>query len=306
MNHKPVLNKEITQELAHSGMKTFFDGTLGLGGHAKIILETYSDLQYYVATDADKQHLQESSDRLEKWNNKTNLYHDNFSSIKEIMTRKKYTSPVVYFLDLGVCSHHLDNPEKGFTYSADGPLDMRFNRDIGQSVQAFLKEGSEVDIARVIQKYGEERRAKYIAQSIKKSVDSGNMQSTKDLREAVEVVTRIQDQKKTLTRVFQAFRIYVNDELQVIERFLLDIEQLLSTDDRVGIISYHSLEDRIVKQKFMDWSRPETAETEKSLHTIVTPAKGEMLTKKPITPSEQEIAQNPRSRSAKLRIYRHF
>lgn len=300
--HEPVLKKEILAFLIFENARTIFDGTLGLGGHAEAILKQFPRISHYVACDLDQRHLAFARKRLKKWHQKAFFYHANFSEIKKIVQELDIPHPLVILLDLGLCSVHVDDPERGFSFSEEGPLNMAFDSSSGRSCADILNTASERELIQILRDYGEEPRALKLAQKIIARRQEKPFEMTSDLRQVIEENAHPRDQKKTLMRVFQAFRIAVNDELDVLRHTLEKAIETMRSGDRMGVISYHSLEDRIVKQFFVLQSRPETEETEFSRHSVVAPAKAKLLTKKPIVPSEEEISQNPRARSARLRI----
>jgi len=300
--HEPVLKSEILALLLFEKVQTVFDGTLGLGGHAEAILSAFPGIKKYIACDLDSENLEFARKRLGKWHQKTIFHHSNFSAIKEIIQGSSISRPLVIFLDLGLCSTHIDNPEKGFSFNADGPLRMTFNPEEEYDCAQILNTEDEKELARILHEYGEEPLARKLAAKIIERRRQKLFATTADLRSLVEENVIVIHRKKTLMRVFQAFRIAVNNELEVLEETLRRAAEVMKSGDRCGVISYHSLEDRIVKQFFMVSSRPVTAETPQSLHTEIAPAEFRLLTKKPVVPSEAEIDRNPRSRSACLRV----
>lgn len=300
--HEPVLQKEVLETLFWDEVRTVFDGTLGLGGHAELILDRFSSIQKYIACDLDSEHIMYAKKRLQKWHTKLEIHHSNFSSFNKIV-QNEVVRPMVVLLDLGLCSYHVDNPAKGFSFQQDGPLSMAFDGTQAQeTAQTILNTQTLQGLTDIFRKYGEEPSARKIADRIVQHRQTEPLRTTGDLRRVIESCIHPKDLNKTLMRVFQAIRIAVNDELRHLEIALHDIFDSLECGDRMGVISYHSLEDQRVKDFFAIQSKPKTIATEFSLHTPVAPARGKLLTKKPIVPSAEEIAANPRSRSAKLRI----
>ncbi len=300
--HAPVLKKEILALLLFEKAKTVFDGTVGLGGHAEAILSTFPNIEKYIACDLDSEHLEFARRKLGKWQHKTVFYHSNFSLIKKIVQENKIPHPLVILLDLGLCSSHIDRAEKGFSFDKNGPLSMSFDADNELDCAHILNTASEAELLQIFREYGEEPFAKKLARKIVEQRTEKYFETTADLRALIEEIVHPRERKKSLMRVFQALRIAVNDELHVLEQTLASAIEVMRRGDRMGVISYHSLEDRIVKHFFLLHSRPITRATEKSLHEPVAPADFLLLTKKQIAPSEAEIADNPRSRSAHLRI----
>ncbi len=301
--HEPVLKKEILAFLFSENIRTVFDGTVGLGGHGEALLTQFPTITKYIACDLDKEHLVFAEKRLSQWGKKTVFYHSNFSLIKKIIQENKIERPLAILLDLGLCSHHVDNADKGFSFEKDGPLKMAFDAEGKQDCAHLLNTASEIELARILHGYGEEPLARKLARKIVERREEKPFETTFDLRSLVEENTIPQNRKKTLMRVFQGLRIAVNDELNVLQRALEDALEVMQDGDRMGVISYHSLEDRIVKKFVIANGKPETMETDFSLHTEVAPAKIRLLSRKPIVPTAEEIATNPRSRSAKLRLF---
>ena len=296
--HIPILKDEILEYLYDQNTISVFDGTFGLGGHAKATLEKYPNIQTYYATDLDAQHLKEGRRRLKSFEKKLSLHNENFAEISNILAQAK--KPLGILLDLGICSNHVDDATKGFSFSVDGPLKMSFSGD--NAAEKFLNEASEIEIREAFRNFGEMQNANQIAKEIAKYRDEKRITRTAELKNLIEKHTHPLKRKKSLTQAFQAIRMAVNEELKVIEVAINGAFSIMESGDKLGIISYHSLEDRLVKKMFKDFSTPITQADSFSLHSIVQTAAGKNITKKPITPTEAEISQNPRSRSAKLRI----
>lgn len=303
LTHSPVLQKEVLAVLLFDGVQTVFDGTLGLGGHAESILTQFPEVSQYIACDLDAQHLAFARKRLERWSVKISLHHSNFSKLTEILGSQTVQRPMVILLDLGICSNHVDDAEKGFSFQADGPLNMAFDvENTEKNAEVVLNTYPKEELIKILKLFGEEPMAQKIAQRICEYRETEALKKTGQLRSIIEGTVHAKDRNKTLMRVFQAIRIEVNDELEHLQETLQEAIEIMKSGDRMGVMSYHALEDRIVKKFFTKLCRPETVETEFSLHTEIAPAKAKSLTKKPIVPSDEEIAQNPRSRSAKFRI----
>lgn len=298
--HDPVLSQEVLSELVSAETKTVFDGTLGLGGHAELILNKYPNISRYIASDLDLQHLEFAKNRLKDFSKKTRFFRGNFSNIVSILTENKPEYPLVILLDLGLCSNQIDDASKGFAFSVDGPLKMAFDGHNG--AEELVNNAEESELIRIFKEYGEEPLAKIIATEIIKSREISKITTTTKLKNIIENCVHPHKQKKSLVRIFQALRIAVNDELNVLQKTIDDSFSLMQKGDRLGIISYHSLEDRIVKNKFKKISQPKTAETKFSLHDVIEESAYRLLTKKPIKPTAGEISRNPRSRSATFRI----
>ncbi len=298
--HAPVLAAEILDHLITEKTQVFFDGTLGLGGHAQYLLENVPHLEAYIGCDLDQQHLDFARDRLAPWSDKLELHLGNFSSFDDWVDFGSRTVSVL--LDLGLCSNHVDDPAKGFSFQQEGPLHMAFSNDATENAEALLADSSQAELTHIFKEYGEEPGAHKISRRIIEARQHQPLRTTRELVELIESSVHPKDRKKAVTRVFQALRIAVNDELGHLEKALQDAVENMHPADRLGIITYHSLEDRVVKKFFKLHSKPKTEATDFSLHTVVAPAAFKLLTKKPILPSDQEITDNPRARSAKLRI----
>ncbi len=299
--HTPVLLKEILEILLTKNVATVFDGTIGLGGHGEAILEKFNNVKKYIGCDLDLEHLNFAQKRLEAHRDKAVFRNANFSEIKKIIQELDISRPLVILLDLGICSHHVDNPDKGFSFEQNGPLHMAFEAG-NKNCETIVNEAEEKELTQIFREYGEDPLAPKISRKIIEARSHGRIKTTGALKEIIENATHPNQRKKTLMRIFQALRIATNQELEHLEKTLHDAWEIMLSGDRIGIIAYHSLEDRMVKKFFLEKSKPVTAETEFSLHEEVTPAEGHRLTRKPIVPTNEEITANPRARSAKLRI----
>lgn len=300
LSHESVLRDEVLRELITDKTVSVFDGTLGLGGHAEAILSQFENVKSYIATDLDSQHLTFATKRLESFGKRFSPHHSSFSLASELI--ENVDRPLVLIFDLGLCSNQIDDPEKGFAFAADGPLTMAFDDSRKGAAAKILNTASERELTRIFREYGEEPSAYKIARKIVAIREEKPFETTTQLREAVEKSVHVTVRKKSLVRVFQALRIAVNDELTILQTTLTSVVAKLQASDRIGVISYHSLEDRIVKKIFATAAQPQTEETPFSLHTEVVPANFRLLTKKPIVPTNEEIIRNPRARSAKFRI----
>ncbi len=300
--HVSVLKKEILDSLITSEIKTVFDGTLGLGGHAELILSKFPQINCYIGVDLDLQHLIFAKKRLNKWKEKIILFNENFSEIKSIITKVNPNHPMVVLLDLGLCSNQIDDKNKGFSFREDGDLDMSFGKENKETCKNLLNKSSSRELCRIFREYGEEPLAYKLSKKIIEVRKHTSINTTGKLRNIISENVSQKDLKKTLMRIFQALRIATNDELGHLEKVLNGALEVMKSGDRIGIMSFHSLEDRIVKKFFKKNSRPKTKESKFSLHEIVSPAVLELLTKKPIVPTVEEIKENPRSRSVKFRI----
>lgn len=300
LSHESVLRDEVLSELVTDETVAFFDGTLGLGGHAEAVLSQFENIQTYIGTDLDAQHLAFATKRLASFADRFQPHHGSFSMVGELID--EVPRPLAILLDLGLCSNQLDDPEKGFAFSVDGPLTMAFDDSRKGAAAELLNTATDRELTQIFRDYGEEPLAYKIARKIVAIREETPFETTTQLREAVENAVHVTARKKSLVRVFQALRIAVNDELTTLKITLNSALAKMQASDRIGVMSYHSLEDRIVKKIFATASQPQTEETPFSLHTEVGPAGFRLLTKKPIVPTNEEIARNPRARSAKFRI----
>jgi len=285
-NHKSVMVDEILVSLKHYTLMfkdtlTGIDATLGGGGHSYELLKKYPDLKI-IGLDQDPFARKSALIKLEEYKSRIEIKATNFS----IFEPKEKVSFVI--ADLGVNSNQLDNPERGFSFQKDGPLDMRMNPKLEMTAEKLIESLSEKDLADLIYKYGDERLSRKISRKIKRDLrEKGKYSGTKDLAYSIAGCFPPKQRYRNIhpaTRTFQALRIEVNQEIKALESFLEIVPEWLVPGGIISIISFHSLEDRLVKNSFKNDYR---------LHN---------LTKKPITPNEKEIENNQRSRSAKLRI----
>jgi 16S rRNA (cytosine1402-N4)-methyltransferase len=298
--HQSVLAQECLNLLSQSnfGLQSEFwmvDCTFGAGGHSQLFLQAHPNLKI-LAIDQDKQAIQNGQKLIQdnKLENRLLLRHGNFEDIEAIAQAELSGKKVLIILaDIGVSSHHFDDAERGFSYRNDGPLDMRMNQNQEITAEEVINNGSEDELVEIFEKYGEEPFAKKIAKMIISKRTTKLIKTTAELEEicflAYPPAMRHRHKHPAL-RVFQALRLYVNQELEVLERALPKWFNILSAGGRLGVISFHSLEDRIVKHTFLKWSKELWSD------------KVKILTKKPIISSEHEKIHNPRSRSAKLRV----
>jgi 16S rRNA (cytosine1402-N4)-methyltransferase len=296
--HVPALCAEAVGYLVHDPEQTYVDGTLGGGGHAEAICRMLRGSGRLVCFDADEDALQYAGVRLAGFRDRVHYVHANFRELKRELGVRSIDAIAGLLLDLGMSSHQLDEAARGFSFRSDERLDMRMDRRQTLSAWEVVNSYDERALADVLWKYGEERRSRTIAARI---ASGRPIATTGDLKRVVASVAGGKFLTKTLARVFQALRIEVNDELSSLARVLQEGVGLLSPGGRIVVISYHSLEDRIVK----DFFRKEAAGRIRPAHPYAEelPAvpRLRLLTKKPIGPSAAEARANPRGRSAKLR-----
>ena len=300
--HTSVLLEETLHFLSVLSGKTYVDATLGMGGHAQAILETPETK--LIGIDQDEDAIRLAGKRLERFGDRVKLVKSNFSAIKEILSTLQIEKIDGLIVDLGVSSLQLDSEERGFSFRSDAPLDMRMDRGGGDTAADLLAELSEEDIANIIYRFGEERFSRRIARRIVERRKAGEpVTTTKQLAELVErsVKRTPKDKIHPATRTFQALRIAVNREIEILEDFINDAVDVLSPGGRLVVISFHSLEDRIVKQTFQKLAGKCLCPPRIPQCVCGAAKKIEILTRKPVIAGDSEIDENPRARSAKLR-----
>jgi len=302
--HQPVLLVETLQLLKPQADEFFVDATLGLGGHTEAILAKSKETQV-IGIDQDLEAIGLAKERLNSFGERFKVFHSNFSDIKQVLAEAKIEKVDGVLADLGVSSLQFDSRTRGFSFRFDAPLDMRMNQESNLETAADLLETlSEFEIAKIIYEYGEERLSRRIARRIVEKRDSGEpIKTTKQLVETIEkaVGRGKKDKIHPATRTFQALRIAVNGELEILERFVRDSVEILKKDGRLAVITFHSLEDRIVKQTMQKLSGKCFCPPKFPQCVCGAKKEVEILTRKPVVPSELETEENPRSRSAKLR-----
>jgi 16S rRNA (cytosine1402-N4)-methyltransferase len=302
--HYSVLLAEVIEAFAPLSLKVVVDGTLGAGGHAQALLEHHPEIEYYVGIDQDPHALALAAERLKPWQEKLYLKHGNFAQFDEFLTELSLSSAQAILVDLGVSSMQLDQAERGFSFMQDGPLDMRMNPLAELTAAEIVNTWSEQELGRIFREYGEEKQWRAAARAIVKARQSQPFVTTKDLKSVLSPVLFRFSKKgiNPLTLVFQGLRICVNRELEVLESFLPKAIDSLAPGGRLVVISFHSLEDRIVKTE-MRLAASDKWETS-GLSGLFRDKKPtvKLVTKKPIESSIEEVQSNPRSRSAKLRV----
>jgi 16S rRNA (cytosine1402-N4)-methyltransferase len=290
--HLPVMRDIICDYVVWKKDGIYVDGTLGGGGHTGAIVERLSEEGRLYSFDADKEAIRHCSERFAEEINKgrLTLIHDNFIRACSIEELRGKASGLL--LDLGVSSKQLDSAQRGISHRVNAPLDMRFG-DEGECTAAdILNEWKEEDIERIMRVFGEEPFSRAMARRIIQRRRAAPLRTTFDLRDVAASLIPPHILSKSLARIFQAFRIAVNDELSILEQMLRGFIPFLESHGRIVIMSYHSLEDRIVKNVFRDFSRD----------TDDTPAMVKIITSKPLEADEEEIMRNPRARSVKIRV----
>jgi 16S rRNA (cytosine1402-N4)-methyltransferase len=298
--HQPVLYKEIIHALQPHGGGRYVDGTLGAGGHARGIVEACAPDGQLLGLDVDPQALAIARKTLAPYEDRVHLAQASYTSLSAQLKRLGWETVDGIMLDLGASSMQFDTPERGFSFMQDAPLDMRFGPHAPQTAADLVNKLTERELADLIYQYGEDRDSRKIARAI---VNKRPLHTTHELVAAIESVSpRRGDRVHPATRTFQALRIAVNEELASIESVLPQAVSALGVGGRLAIISFHSLEDRIVKDFFREQSRALKNPPYERIYEVERDAVVKEVNRKPITPSEEEIKENPRARSAKLRI----
>ncbi len=302
--HRPVLLQESVALLAPERGGLFIDATLGLGGHSEALLEASANVRVF-GLDRDHEALRFAVERLARFGERFRAFHSNFRSIRQVVEEAGEQDLSGVLADLGVSSLQFDTPERGFSFRQDAPLDMRMDAGSEDETAAeLLARLDEEEIARVIYEYGEERRSRRIARWVVERREQGRpVETTKDL---ADLVARAVGYKRTdkihpATRTFQALRIAVNAELESLNEFLETAIDLLKPSGRLAVISFHSLEDRIVKRTLQRLSGKCECGARMPVCTCGARRAVEVLTRRPVVPTEEEADVNPRARSAKLR-----
>ncbi len=298
--HEPVLLTETIAMLRPATGKTYLDATLGGGGHAEAILEASAPAGRLVGLDRDPQAIQFAGQRLARFGDRVELLNTNFAEIDRT-SRFEQARFDGALLDLGVSSAQVDNVVRGFSYRQDAPLDMRMGPR-GEPARDLLSRAAPSTLEQIIRDYGEERHARRIANAIVREREREPIDTTNRLRTIVEsAVPASSHQLKSVARVFQAIRIAVNDELTALKRGLKQIERRLNADARLVVIAYHSLEDRVVKRYFRELAADCECPPDLPVCRCDKVSEADVLTPRPIRPTEAEVAANPRARSARLR-----
>lgn len=299
--HLPVLRDEVLGFLQPERGGLYIDATIGLGGHASAILGAGDGQAKLLGIDRDEEALTVAGTRLEVYRGGYQLVHANFADIGEIAAQRGIQGCQGILADLGVSSLQLESADRGFSFQKEGPLDMRMDQDLTLTAGEVVNQYPERDLANLIFNYGEEHRSRGIARAI---VRARPIRTTRGLADVVAKAVKARGYQRIhpATRTFQALRIFVNDELRAIPQFIRSGTELLAGQGRMAVISFHSLEDRLVKETFRSLSQdcvcpPGFPQCQCGNRKLLR-----LLTKKPVTPSEAERMRNPRARSAKLRV----
>ena len=299
--HEPVLLQESIEGLEVSSGKIFIDCTLGGGGHTESILKKNKEAFVY-AFDQDLEAIKYSQKRLSEFSERIEFIHSNFSAITTQLALRKVNKVDGILMDLGVSGHQFDEGERGFSFKKEARLDMRMSNKQKETAFDVINNESSDKLVKIFKKYGEEREAKRIVHGIALARKKKDIETTTELAEIIENNTKSRHKSKAKARIFQAVRIYLNNELSVLETALRESTYLLNPGRRIAVISYHSLEDRIVKQYFRYCEKDCICPPRVLKCTCNKIKTMKRITKKPIIPTENEVKRNGRARSAKLRI----
>lgn len=308
-NHQSVLLDEVIDGLAIKPDGIYVDGTLGGAGHAGVVCSKLGAAGRMIGIDQDEDAIKVSKERLKPYGDKVTIVRSNYSDMVNVLHNLGVDKVDGITLDLGVSSFQLDTTERGFSYRFDAPLDMRMDNRQELTAAVVVNEYTESELYHIIRDYGEDKFAKNIAKNIVLERQKEPIQTTGQLAEIVSYSIPMKIKKQgghPAKRTFQAIRIEVNHELEVLERNISDMIDLLNTGGRFCIITFHSLEDRIVKKAFRTAQNPCTCPPDFPVCVCGKQSRGKQVTRKPILPSEEEMEINPRSKSAKLRIFEHI
>ena len=309
--HRSVLLDEVIEGLRIRPDGIYLDGTLGGGGHSYEIASRLTEGGRLIGIDQDEDALAAARQRLSPYLDRVTFVHDNYENmqhaVQEFFGDRNVSGRINgILLDLGVSSYQLDNPERGFSYRSDAPLDMRMDRSAGLSAKDIVNSYSDRELTRILRDYGEERMAARIAANIVRAREEAPLETTGQLVQIIERSIPMKMRERggnPCKRTFQAIRIACNRELEVLEDTLDCMIDLLAPQGRLCIITFHSLEDRIVKNAFRRNENPCTCPPEFPVCTCGQVSKGKVITRKPILPGKEELQENRRSASAKLRIF---
>ena len=303
--HKSVLLDETIEGLNIKSDGIYVDGTLGGGGHSYHIASKLSDKGRLIGIDQDKDAIKAASERLKEFGDKVTIVRDNYTNFRKVLDDLNVEKVDGILLDIGVSSYQLDNIERGFSYNADAPLDMRMDEKKKITAKDIVNEYDEQTLFRIIRDYGEDKFAKNIAKHIVAARREKEIETTGELVEIISgaIPKKLQKNGNPAKKTFQAIRIELNHELDVLKESIDGMIDSLNIGGRLCIITFHSLEDRIVKQKFKVNENPCTCPPNFPVCVCGKVSKGRIITRKPIVPSDEEIAENKRSKSSKLRIF---
>lgn len=306
-SHTSVLLYETVDSLNIRPDGIYVDGTLGGGGHASLVLSRLGEQGRLIGLDQDADAIAAAGERLKEYGDRVTVIRTNYENIKDALASQGISGADGIYLDLGVSSYQLDTADRGFTYREDdAPLDMRMDQRNTQTAKDIVNGYSEMELYRIIRDYGEDRFAKNIAKHIVKARQEKEIETAGELTEIIKAAIPAKVRATgghPSKRTFQAIRIELNRELQVLEQSIDTMIDLLNPGGRLSIITFHSLEDRIVKNKFRENENPCICPPEFPVCMCGRKSKGRVVTRKPVLPSEEELAANKRSKRAKLRVF---
>ena len=306
-SHTSVLLYETVDSLNIRPDGIYVDGTLGGGGHASLVLNRLGEQGRLIGLDQDADAIAAAGERLKEYGDRVTVIRTNYENIKDALASQGISGADGIYLDLGVSSYQLDTADRGFTYREDdAPLDMRMDQRNTQTAKDIVNGYSEMELYRIIRDYGEDRFAKNIAKHIVKARQEKEIETAGELTEIIKAAIPAKVRATgghPSKRTFQAIRIELNRELQVLEQSIDTMIDLLNPGGRLSIITFHSLEDRIVKNKFRENENPCICPPEFPVCMCGRKSKGRVVTRKPVLPSEEELAANKRSKSAKRRVF---
>ncbi len=306
--HKSVLLYETVDSLNIRPNGIYVDGTLGGGGHAFEVLKRLGPEGRLIGIDQDADAIRAATERLEQFKDKVTIVRSNYRNIREVLSELGIEKVDGIYLDLGVSSYQLDTAERGFTYRENAPLDMRMDQRNEKTAADIVNDYSEMELYRIIRDYGEDRFAKNIAKHIVKARAVQRIETTDQLVEIIKAAIPAKIRAEgghPAKRTFQAIRIELNHELDVLNDSIDTMIDLLKPGGRLSIITFHSLEDRIVKTRFRTNENPCICPPDFPVCVCGRKSKGQVITRKPIVPNDEELEENKRSKSSKLRVFEH-
>ena len=303
--HKSIMLEEVIESLAIKPNGIYVDGTLGGAGHSSEIVKRLGEDGRLIGIDQDGEAIEAATKRLKPYKDKVTIVRSNYAQMKEVLRDLGIPKVDGILLDLGVSSYQLDNAERGFTYREDVPLDMRMDQRQTKTAKDIVNDYSEMELYHIIRDYGEDPFAKNIAKHIVKNRADKPIETTFELNEIIKaaVPAKMRQNGHPSKQTFQAIRIECNQELEVLKKALDELIDLLHPGGRFCIITFHSLEDRIVKNAFRRNENPCTCPPEFPVCVCGKVSKGKVITRKPILPGAEELEVNSRSKSAKLRVF---
>lgn len=304
--HKSVLLDETVDSLNVKPDGIYVDGTLGGGGHASLVCSRLGEHGRFIGIDQDADAIKAAGERLAPFGDKVTIVRSNYVDTPAVLKSLNIQKVDGIMLDLGVSSYQLDTAERGFSYMADAPLDMRMDERNPVTAKDIVNGYSEMELFRVIRDYGEDKFAKNIAKHIVNARKDKEIETTFELTEIIKAAIPMKVRMNgghPAKRTFQAIRIEINKELEVLNNSIDNMIDLLNDNGRLSIITFHSLEDRIVKTRFKNNENPCTCPPDFPVCVCGKKSKGKVITRKPILPGEEEIMNNPRAKSSKLRVF---